>query len=61
VRRIGPTLEALFARLQVAGVSVTGVRRHPEASCAMAKGLDGFLLGVFQSECSANESAARAG
>jgi hypothetical protein len=43
-------LEALFARLQVAGVSVTGVRRHPEASYAMAKGLDGLLLGVFQSD-----------
>jgi hypothetical protein len=43
-------LEALFARLQVDGVSVTDVRRHPETSCAMAKGPDGCLLGVFQSD-----------
>lgn len=41
-------LEALVARLRAAGVSVTDVRRHPEASYAMAKGPDGLLLELFQ-------------
>ena len=33
-----------------AGVSVTEVRRHPEACYAMAKGPDGLLLELFQPE-----------
>ena len=41
-------LEALVARLRASGVSVTDVRRHPEASYAMAKGPDGLLLELFQ-------------
>ena len=41
-------LDALVARLKVAGVSVTEVRRHPEASYAMAMGPDGLLLELFQ-------------
>ncbi len=41
-------LEALVARLKAAGVSVTEVRRHPEACYAMAQGPDGLLLELFQ-------------
>jgi catechol 2,3-dioxygenase-like lactoylglutathione lyase family enzyme len=41
-------LEALVARLKAAGVSVTDVRRHPEACYAMARGPDGLLLELFQ-------------
>jgi catechol 2,3-dioxygenase-like lactoylglutathione lyase family enzyme len=41
-------LEALVARLKATGVSVTDIRRHPEASYAMAKGPDGLLLELFQ-------------
>jgi len=41
-------LEALVARLKAAGVSVTDVRRHREASYSMAKGPDGLLLELFQ-------------
>ncbi|MGB7739228.1 MAG: VOC family protein [Steroidobacteraceae bacterium] len=41
-------LEALVGRLKAAGVSVTEVRRHPEASYAMAQGPDGLLLELFQ-------------
>ena len=41
-------LEALAARLRAAGVSVTEIRRHPEACYAMAKGPDGLLLELFQ-------------
>ena len=43
-------LDALVARLKAAGVSVTDVRRHPEACYAMAKGPDGLLLELFQPE-----------
>jgi catechol 2,3-dioxygenase-like lactoylglutathione lyase family enzyme len=43
-------LDALVARLKSAGVSVTDVRRHPEACYAMAKGPDGLLLELFQPE-----------
>ena len=41
-------IKALVARLQAAEVSVTDIRRHPEASYAMAKGPDGLLLELFQ-------------
>jgi catechol 2,3-dioxygenase-like lactoylglutathione lyase family enzyme len=41
-------LDALVARLKVAGVSVTDVRRHAEADYAMAQGPDGILLELFQ-------------
>lgn len=41
-------LEALVARLREAGVSVTGVRRHPQADYAMAEAPDGLLLELFQ-------------
>jgi hypothetical protein len=41
-------LDQLVARLRAAGVSVTDVRRYPEASYAMAKGPDGLLLELFQ-------------
>ena len=41
-------LDVLVARLRAAGVSVTDVRRHHEASYAMAKGPDGLLLELFQ-------------
>ncbi len=41
-------LESLVARLEVAGVSVTDVRRHAEADYAMAQGPDGLLLELFQ-------------
>jgi catechol 2,3-dioxygenase-like lactoylglutathione lyase family enzyme len=41
-------LESLVARLKVAGVSVTDVRRHAEADYAMAQGPDGLLLELFQ-------------
>jgi catechol 2,3-dioxygenase-like lactoylglutathione lyase family enzyme len=41
-------LDALVARLKVAGVSVTDVRRHAEADYAMAQGPDGLLLELFQ-------------
>ena len=41
-------LEALVGRLKVAGISVTDVRRHPEASYAMAMAPDGLLLELFQ-------------
>ena len=41
-------LDALVARLKAAGVSVTDVRRHPEACYAMAKAPDGLLLELFQ-------------
>jgi catechol 2,3-dioxygenase-like lactoylglutathione lyase family enzyme len=41
-------LEALVARLTTAGVSVTEIRRHPEACYAMANGPDGLLLELFQ-------------
>jgi len=41
-------LEALVVRLRTAGVSVTDIRRHPEASYAMAKAPDGLLLELFQ-------------
>lgn len=43
-------LEGLVARLAAAGVSVTPVRRHAEASYAMAQGPDGVLLELFQPE-----------
>jgi catechol 2,3-dioxygenase-like lactoylglutathione lyase family enzyme len=41
-------LEALVGRLKAAGVSVTDVRRHPQACYAMAQGPDGLLLELFQ-------------
>ena len=41
-------LDALVARLEVAGVSVTDVRRHAEGDYAMAEGPDGLLLELFQ-------------
>jgi catechol 2,3-dioxygenase-like lactoylglutathione lyase family enzyme len=41
-------LGALVARLKVAGVSVTDVRRHAEGDYAMAEGPDGLLLELFQ-------------
>ena len=41
-------LDALVARLRAAGVSVTDVRRHPEADYAMAQAPDGLLLELFQ-------------
>lgn len=41
-------LEALVARLRAAGISVTDVRRHPEADYAMAQAPDGLLLELFQ-------------
>jgi len=41
-------LDALVARLKVAGVSVTDVRRHAEGDYAMAEGPDGLLLELFQ-------------
>jgi catechol 2,3-dioxygenase-like lactoylglutathione lyase family enzyme len=41
-------LETLVGRLKAAGVSVTDVRRHPEACYAMAQGPDGLLLELFQ-------------
>jgi catechol 2,3-dioxygenase-like lactoylglutathione lyase family enzyme len=41
-------LESLVSRLKAAGVSVTEVRRLPEACYAMAKGPDGLLLELFQ-------------
>lgn len=41
-------LESLVARLAAAGVSVTDIRRQPEASYAMACGPDGLLLELFQ-------------
>ena len=41
-------LEALVERLRAAGVSVTDVRRQPEADYAMAEGPDGLLLELFQ-------------
>jgi len=41
-------LEALVGRLKAAAVSVTDVRRHPEACYAMAQGPDGLLLELFQ-------------
>ena len=40
-------LDALVARLKVAGVSVTDVRRHAEGDYAMAEGPDGLLLELF--------------
>jgi catechol 2,3-dioxygenase-like lactoylglutathione lyase family enzyme len=46
-------LDALVARLKVAGVSVTDVRRHAEGDYAMAEAPDGLLLELFQphAEC----------
>jgi catechol 2,3-dioxygenase-like lactoylglutathione lyase family enzyme len=41
-------LDSLVARLKVAGISVTGVRRVPGAAYAMAKGPDDLLLELFQ-------------
>jgi catechol 2,3-dioxygenase-like lactoylglutathione lyase family enzyme len=41
-------LDALVARLKVARVSVTDVRRHAEGDYAMAEGPDGLLLELFQ-------------
>jgi catechol 2,3-dioxygenase-like lactoylglutathione lyase family enzyme len=41
-------LVALVERLKTAGVSVTEIRRHPEACYAMAQGPDGLLLELFQ-------------
>ena len=41
-------LDALVARLKVAGVSVTDVRRHAEGDYAMAEGPDGLLLELFR-------------
>ncbi len=41
-------LEALVGRLKAAGVSVTEIRRYPEACYAMAQGPDGLLLELFQ-------------
>jgi catechol 2,3-dioxygenase-like lactoylglutathione lyase family enzyme len=41
-------LESLVERLKAAGVSVTDIRRHPEAAYAMASGPDGLLLELFQ-------------
>ncbi len=41
-------LDALVPRLKAAGVSVTDIRRLPEASYAMAQGPDGLLLELFQ-------------
>ncbi len=41
-------LEPLVARLRGAGVSVTDIRRHPQADYAMAEAPDGLLLELFQ-------------
>jgi catechol 2,3-dioxygenase-like lactoylglutathione lyase family enzyme len=41
-------LDAMVERLRIAGVSVTDVRRHPEACYAMAMAPDGLLLELFQ-------------
>jgi catechol 2,3-dioxygenase-like lactoylglutathione lyase family enzyme len=41
-------LADLVARLRAAGVSVTGIRRHPQADYAMAEAPDGLLLELFQ-------------
>jgi len=41
-------LDALVKRLASAGVSVTEVRRQPDADYAMAQGPDGLLLELFQ-------------
>jgi catechol 2,3-dioxygenase-like lactoylglutathione lyase family enzyme len=41
-------LDALTTRLRAAGVSVTGIRRHPEGDYAMAQAPDGLLLELFQ-------------
>ena len=41
-------LDALVARLKIAGVSVTDVRRHAEGDYAMSEGPDGLLLELFQ-------------
>jgi catechol 2,3-dioxygenase-like lactoylglutathione lyase family enzyme len=41
-------LDPLVARLKVAGISVTEVRRHAEGDYAMAEAPDGLLLELFQ-------------
>lgn len=41
-------LDDLVPRLRAAGISVTDLRRLPEASYAMARGPDGLLLELFQ-------------
>ena len=41
-------LDVLVGRLRSAGVSVTEIRRQPEANYAMASGPDGLLLELFQ-------------
>ena len=41
-------LEALVPRLNAAGLSVTDVRRAPEASYAMVQGPDNLLIELFQ-------------
>lgn len=41
-------LADLVARLEAAGVSVTDIRRHPQADYAMAEAPDGLLLELFQ-------------
>jgi len=41
-------LADLVARLKAAGVSVTEIRRHPQADYAMAEAPDGLLLELFQ-------------
>ena len=41
-------LDGLVARLKIAGVSVTDVRRHAEGDYAMSEGPDGLLLELFQ-------------
>ena len=46
-------LEALVARLRVAGVSVTEIRRQPEGDYAMAQAPDGLLLELFQPHAAA--------
>jgi catechol 2,3-dioxygenase-like lactoylglutathione lyase family enzyme len=41
-------LAGLVARLREAGVSLTDIRRHPQADYAMAQAPDGLLLELFQ-------------
>jgi catechol 2,3-dioxygenase-like lactoylglutathione lyase family enzyme len=41
-------LAALVVRLREAGVSLTDIRRHPQADYAMAQAPDGLLLELFQ-------------
>lgn len=46
-------LEPLAARLRVAGVSVTEIRRQPEGDYAMAEAPDNLLLELFQPHAAA--------